>query len=158
MVLSRIASRSLSRLRSGYTLVEVLVASGILMMGISAACLMSLSMVTQEEMNYRIARCLNLQEAAARTYQLGLAPTDISGTSGILPGNPDITLAWTAASANLAGVGTVSGQTVTATIYATPPGSNAPSNSSFWTAGAPVSGGARTSRTNAITIYRAANP
>ncbi len=146
------------RRRAGYTLVEVLVASGILMMGISAACLMSLAMVTQEEMNFRIARCLNLQENAARMYQLGLAPTDISGSSGILPGNPDITYAWTAASATLTGVGTMSGQTLTATIFPTPVSSNAPSNSDYWTAGAPVSGGTRASRTNAITVYRSANP
>jgi hypothetical protein len=69
-----------------------------------------------------------------------------------------VTFAWAASNLTLAGAGAVSGQTLTSTLYATPASSNAPTSHNYWTGGAPVSGSPRTSRTNAITVYRSANP
>jgi prepilin-type N-terminal cleavage/methylation domain-containing protein len=149
---------AISRKNRGYTLVEVLVASAIFMLGISAACCMSLSMAAQEEMNFRVSRALNLHENAGRLYQLGLAPTAITGQNGILPASADIGYAWADASVNVAGVGSLAGQTITATIYPTPPPSNAPTSYDYWTGGAPIVGGTRESRTNVITIYRSDIP
>ncbi len=143
-----------SRRAAGYTLVEVLIASGILMMGISAACLMSLAMVTQEEMSHRISRSLNAQENAARLWQLGLADTDVFGSGSILPANPDISMTTAVSNADLGAAGTLPGVVITATIYSSPATSNAPVQSGYWTGGAPADGGARDSRTNVITVYR----
>lgn len=98
----------LRRQKSGYTLVEVLVASGILAMGIAAACSMSLAMGAQEEMNHRIALALNHQENAARLFQLGVGPS-------ILPADPNTTLDLTTSTSAVAGAGSL----VTAVIKAT---------------------------------------
>ncbi len=69
----------------GYTLVETLIAAGLLLFGIAAAAALSLTMVSQEEANARVARAINIQEQAARLYQLGLEPAEIWGANGILP-------------------------------------------------------------------------
>lgn len=66
-----------------YTLIEVLVAGGILAMGILAAASLALTMVAQEKANARIDRALNMQEQAGRLYQLGLSPYVI--TNELLP-------------------------------------------------------------------------
>lgn len=145
-------SRRRCRSVQGYTLVELLVASSILMMGISAACLMSMAMVTQEEMNHRISRGLNFQENAARLYQLGLSPGEITA---VLPPDDSVSLAWTSADTTLTGIGAVTGQTITATLYGTEPSSNAASNTGYWTGGAPPAGStSRPSRAHSLTIYR----
>jgi len=68
----------------GYTLVEVLVSSAILMIGISAASSLSLTMVTMEEINHRVGRSLNVLENCARLYQLGIEPAGIYGTATAL--------------------------------------------------------------------------
>jgi prepilin-type N-terminal cleavage/methylation domain-containing protein len=151
-------SKSISRRRtSGYTLVEVLVASSILVMGISAACIMSLAMVTQEEMNHRIGRAMNHHENAARLYQLGLDTTTIQN---ILPANPDLTLSFEAADGAVTGVGTLDAQTITATIYTTPADSALPNAARGWTGGARRSDStvSRATRTDTLTVYRAAIP
>ena len=57
-------------LRSGYALVEVVVASSVLMIGVGAACVLSLTMIGQEEMHVRVARGVNVMENATRLYQL----------------------------------------------------------------------------------------
>ncbi len=81
-------SRSRKR---GYTLIEVLVASAIILIGISAASSLSLTMVTQEETNYRVARSLNVLENCARLYQLGMQPAGIyGGGSSILTAEASI--------------------------------------------------------------------
>lgn len=67
---------------AGYTIVEALVAAAILVIGVAAAASLSLTMVSQEEGNARVARAINLQEQAARLYQLGLSTNTIAS---ILP-------------------------------------------------------------------------
>lgn len=158
MDLSKLHSLQKARRTAGYSLVEVLVASGILALGIGAACVMSLMMVTQEEMNHRMARNLNLQENAARMYQLGLNPADISGANGLLPGSSDLTLTFTTTTATLTGIGTVPAQTLRATINTTPDDSVLPTSARGWTGGArrTDSGGARAQRINDLVVFRAA--
>jgi type II secretory pathway pseudopilin PulG len=67
----------------GYTLIEVLVAGGILVIGIAAAASLAMTMVAQEKSNARVAEAFNIQEQAGRLYQLGLTPTVI--TNELLP-------------------------------------------------------------------------
>jgi type II secretory pathway pseudopilin PulG len=66
-----------SRGSRAYTLLEVMIAAGLLMMAISAASSLSLAMNTQAEINYSMSRALNLQENCVRAYHLGLDPADI---------------------------------------------------------------------------------
>lgn len=142
---------------AGYTLVEVLVASSILALGISAACVLSLAMVTQEEMTHRMERSISLHENAVRLYQLGMEPADIAG---VLPGNDDLTLSYAAAPGAVAGVGTLDAQLITATILTTPADSSLPAAARGWTAGARRSDDTqpRASRTLTLTAYRAVIP
>jgi len=77
----------MKKFRAGYTLIEVLVASAVVLLGVAAAATLSLTMVAQEEANVRVARALNLQEQAGRLYQLGLDPDAISS---ILPPEPNV--------------------------------------------------------------------
>jgi hypothetical protein len=58
--------------RSAYSLAEVLVAAGILMIGVSAAASLTLTMNTQEDIAWRVARGLNILETAAALYQMGM--------------------------------------------------------------------------------------
>lgn len=89
----------------GYSLIEALVASSILLIGISAAASLSLAMVTQEEMNERANRAYNHVDNAVRLLQLGVEPATIN--SQILPPNdvlPDMTIEPHAV--NVPGLGT----------------------------------------------------
>ena len=61
-----------------YSLIEVLIASGILLTGIAAIAMMAHTMFLQEEANGRITRGLNLQEQAATLWQLGLSSSTIT--------------------------------------------------------------------------------
>lgn len=91
--------------RRGYTLIEVLVASGILVMGIAAAASLALTMVAREEANVRVARAINLHEQAGRLYQLGLNPDAIMA---ILPPEPNvISLTFTTNTLVVTNAGTV---------------------------------------------------
>ncbi len=75
------------RRTSAYSLLEVLIAAAVLMLAIAAAAAMALTVAAQQETNIHIARAINLQEQAARLYQLGLAPNTIAG---ILPPEPSV--------------------------------------------------------------------
>lgn len=69
-------------------MIEALVASGILVIGITAAASMSLQLLTQEEINERTVRAFNYLDNAARLYQLGLDPNVIDD---LLPEEPVVT-------------------------------------------------------------------
>lgn len=73
--------------RSGYTLIETLVASSIIMLAIGAASTLSLAMVTQEETAERAVRVANYLENAATLYRLGI---DVGEIQSILPVEPVI--------------------------------------------------------------------
>ncbi len=62
----------------GYTLVETLVASGILLVAIGAAVSLTVTMTAFEEGNATVARAFNYQEQAARLYRLGFTPDEIT--------------------------------------------------------------------------------
>ena len=77
------APRTPQRVRdAAYSLIEVLIASGILLTGIAAVAMMAHTMFLQEEGNGRVTRAINLQEQAATLWQLGLSPDTITN---ILP-------------------------------------------------------------------------
>ena len=66
----------------GYSLIEVLIAAGILLTGIAAAAMMAHTMFLQTQDNGRVTRAINLQEQAATLWQLGLDPDTVTN---ILP-------------------------------------------------------------------------
>lgn len=78
-------STTWSSLKKAFTLIEALVASSVLLVGISAAASLSLSMVTQEEMNERSILAANYLDNAARLYQIGIEPEDIAGLLTVEP-------------------------------------------------------------------------
>ncbi len=61
-----------------YTLIEALVGSAVLMIGISAAATMSLSLLKQEEINENTARAQNYIDTAVALYQLGVPADDVA--------------------------------------------------------------------------------
>jgi prepilin-type N-terminal cleavage/methylation domain-containing protein len=64
-------------LSKGFTLVETLAATLIIAIAVTGAAALSTTMNLQEEMSWRTTVGLNLQENAARLWQLGLTPNDI---------------------------------------------------------------------------------
>ena len=68
--------------KNGYSLIEVLIASAILLIGITAAALLASALYTQEIQDAKIAQAINAQTQAAALWQLGLSPTTITN---ILP-------------------------------------------------------------------------
>lgn len=108
----------MKRTSAAYTIIEVLVAAAILMVAVCAAAAIALATVTQEEINARAARCLNLHEQAVRLYQLGLDPAI---ASAILP--PDssvVSLAFTTQNLPIANLGTVERTECVLTFEASP--------------------------------------
>lgn len=79
------AYRRLPYSRSGYTLIEVLVAMSILSMAIGAASQLSLSQATTEELIERETHAVNYAENAARLWQLG-----IDNPQNILLSSPNV--------------------------------------------------------------------
>ena len=125
------------RATSAYTIIEVMVAAGILVIGVAAAAALALTMVSQEESNAQVARAFNIQEQAGRLYQLGLAPAEIAS---ILPPEPNVEeLNFTTGATNVTGVGDIE----TAEIEM------------LFNSGEPMaSGDSTSSRTNTILLVR----
>jgi Tfp pilus assembly protein PilV len=101
------------RKTSAYSLIEVMIAGGIVAIGIAAAALMANALLLQEESQGYSLRAFNTQEQAARLWQLGLNATTITN---ILPercsaSNPppaySMCLQFTTSTNTIAGVGTV---------------------------------------------------
>lgn len=123
-----------------------MVAGAILAMGVAAATAMALSMITQEEINARVAKALNLQEQAVTLWQMGMTPAQITNT---LPTNSNIvSLTFTTGDTNISGIGTVEQASITAVIQTTP---QVTWTAETWTAGGSSSG---TTRTNSIFAIR----
>lgn len=95
---------------AAYSLIEVLIASGILLTGIAAVAMMAHTMFLQEEANGRITRALNLQEQAAGLWQLGLSADTVTNilpekcVSSTPPGADAVTLTFTP-NANITALG-----------------------------------------------------
>jgi len=96
--------------RPAYSLIEVLIASGILLTGIAAVAMMSHTLFLQEEANGRVTRGLNLQEQAATLWQLGLSSSTITNIlpercmAANPPGADTVNLTFTT-NANITGLG-----------------------------------------------------
>lgn len=88
-----------------YTLAEVLVAAGILVLVVAVMASVSLSLSAQEEQSARTAVVLNYHEQTARLWQLGLSPAEIEA---IRPPAPAVTsLGFTEDNITLNGIGTL---------------------------------------------------
>lgn len=77
-----------SSLHSAYTLIEVLAASAVVAVGMSAAISLSASLMLQEELAHRVAIIRNYQENMARVWQMGLSAFGTGGqpsVSSVMP-------------------------------------------------------------------------
>lgn len=114
-----------------YTLIEALVASSVLLIGISAAASMSLAFVTQEEVAERSTRAFNYLENAVALTQAGVPTGSIAS---LLPSEPVVTsLTFTAGSRGATNLGNV--PTVVVGIEWKPADATAASGVSRWTSG-----------------------
>ncbi len=68
----------ISKTRSAYTLIEVLAASAVIGIGMTAAVSLSSTLLIQEELSWRVAVVRNYQENMARLWQLGISAEDIT--------------------------------------------------------------------------------
>jgi hypothetical protein len=78
---------------AGYTLVEVLAASGLIAAALGAAAALGMSMTQQEELTRGQAAAVRYAEAIARLWQLGVNPAEVllaqtQGAEGSTGGNP----------------------------------------------------------------------
>ena len=104
-----------------YSLIEVLIASGILLTGIAAVAMMAHTMFLQEEANGRVTRGLNLQEQAVTLWQLGLSSSTITNIlpercmAANPPGADAVNLTFTT-NANITGLGSAVAESVNISI------------------------------------------
>jgi prepilin-type N-terminal cleavage/methylation domain-containing protein len=97
----------------GYTLIELLVATSIIMMGAVAAYHLAINATKVEEMNSRLTRGLSLQENYARLWQVGMSPSAISV---LLPRSNEVSISSTAESVGLTKPGPMEGLTIRANL------------------------------------------
>ncbi|MBV6501219.1 MAG: hypothetical protein CJBNEKGG_03725 [Prosthecobacter sp.] len=76
----------LNRLRRAYTLMEVLAASAVVGIGMTAAVSLSSTLMIQEELSWRVAVVRNYQENMGRLWQLGIRAEDVMN---IMPRHSD---------------------------------------------------------------------
>lgn len=133
--------------RRAYTLVEALVGSSILLIGVAAAASMSLSLVTQEEINERSVRAFNYLDNAARLYRLGVAPPEIEE---VLPPEPVVTsLDFSQRDVAVSGIGAIPATTIRIT-WRTTSATSSGGASPDWTGGDPEA-----TRTESVEVIRA---
>jgi len=140
------------RTQVGYSLIEVLVAASILVVGVAAAAKLSLVMVTQEEINQRVSVSLAHQEMAMRLYQLGLSQTEVDG---LLPHDPNVeSLTYTTGTTTISGIPLTPMEYLESTmvVNSTPAGATAAGE---WNGGGDTS--AAETRTNVVRGYRYPN-
>ncbi len=120
-----------NRIQAGYTLIETLVASAVMMGAIAAASSLSLSMVTQEEMSERTVRALNHLENIATLFQIGVSTSEIEN---LLPKEPVVyDILYTADTKTVAGLGTVDFTDIR--MRYTPSAATSSSGANSWTGG-----------------------
>jgi len=68
--------------RNGYSIIEVLVAAGVIALAVGAGAVLARSSILQADSNARVARAANLHEQVATLYRLGY---DLSVITNILP-------------------------------------------------------------------------
>lgn len=114
-----------------YTLIEALVASSVLLIGISAAASMSLAFVTQEETGERSARAFNYLENAVALCQAGVDTADIAS---LLPAESTVTgLTFSNSSRTATNLGAV--PTIVITVEWKPSDATTTSATGKWTGG-----------------------
>jgi len=64
--------------RSGFSLMEAVIAAAIVALGIAGAALMANSIIVNQEANTQLVYAQNLHEQTARLYQLGITPAAIT--------------------------------------------------------------------------------
>jgi prepilin-type N-terminal cleavage/methylation domain-containing protein len=111
------------RLRAAYTLIEVLAASAVVAVGMSAAVSLSSTLMLQEELTWRVAVVRNYQENMARLWQLGIRDNDVLNfmpeqasndiLNRIIFGKPGINASGTT---NPTGLGSMESAVVTAAV------------------------------------------
>ncbi len=98
---------------AGFSLVEVLVAAAIVVIGLTAAAVLAGTIMAQQELNAATLRAANLQEQAVKLYRMDLSSSAIRGIlpeNCIASGTPPTggyTLSFTVATATNAVVGGV---------------------------------------------------
>ncbi len=144
--------RKLSRAQVGYSLIEVLVAASILIVGVGAAAKLSLIMVTQEEINQRVSVSLSHQEMAVRLYQLGLSQAEVEG---LLPHDPNVaSITYTTGTETISGAAMAPLEYLesTMTVNSTPTGAKVAGE---WNGGGDTA--AAETRINVVRGYRYSN-
>lgn len=118
-------------------MIEALVASSILLIGISAAASLSLTMVTQEEMNERSVTAANYLDNAARLYQLGVDKGQILNLLPVEPVVDSLTFSERDVTVTIAGGSIISIPAVrmNLTYKATTATANNPVSTALWTGG-----------------------
>ncbi len=105
--------------RAAYSLIEVLAASGIVVIGVGAALSLSLATVSQEEAGHRVARAISIGENAARMYRLGLSSAEIIR---LLPPDPVVSgISITEDQLSVSGVGTMNRARIAIEFYTSRP-------------------------------------
>ena len=121
--------------RRGYSLVELLVALGLLAAGLGAAASLSLTINKQDELNLHRMRALNLAENAARLWQMGVPPSTVLLTER---DSSSTNIAYSFSTVTTVNVSGVTGdasrgvmEKTTLSVTWTPPGSSAASSIAF---------------------------
>jgi hypothetical protein len=128
-----------------YTLIEALVASSVLIIGIGAAASMSLAFVTQEEISERANKAFSHLDNAVALHQAGIPNARIPG---LLPPEPVVTsLTFTDRTITATNLGTIPSTLITVTWTAN--GSTASAGVSRWTGGVQ-----NTTRTASVEVIR----
>lgn len=128
-----------------YTLVEALVAGVVLMIGISAASRLTLTLLTQDEMNQRASTALNYQETAVRLFQMGLSEADIRL---IVPADPVVeSMTFANGALSYAAPDSLESAAITVTFRPSPA-------TQSWTGHIWTSGNKDVVRTFTVTAYR----
>ncbi len=70
--------------RNGYSIIEVLVAAGVIALAVGAGAVLARSSILQADSNARVAQAANLHEQVATLYRLGY---DLSVITNVLPEN-----------------------------------------------------------------------
>jgi hypothetical protein len=85
------------RHRAGYTLIEVIAASGLIAAAIGAASSLSMTMTIQEESSRTQAAAIRYGEAVARLWQLGVNPSAVllTQTQSVQGSNSYGAMSWT---------------------------------------------------------------
>jgi prepilin-type N-terminal cleavage/methylation domain-containing protein len=84
------AQQSPSLLTKGYTLIEVLAASTVVAIGMSAMVSLTGTLMLQEEMTWRVVVTRNYQENMGRLWQLGIRPEDVLNLMPSQTDNPQL--------------------------------------------------------------------